>query len=138
MNAFDTSSHQAWQGFMFEQICMDYIFPIKTALGISGIQSQNHSWRGGVEEKNAQIDLLIDRRNQVINLYESKFSLDAFTIDKVYLENLRLKITIFKVATKTKKSVYLTMITTYGVDKNKYANSLVQSEIVMDNLFYIF
>ena len=135
LNRLDNPSHRAWQGFMFEQICIDHILPIKKALGISGIQSQHHSWRGGVEEKKAQIDLLIDRRDQVINLCECKFSLDTFTIDKSYSEQLRSKITTFKTATKTKKSVYLTMITTYGVDKNKYANLLVQNEIVMDDLF---
>ncbi len=104
-------------------------------MGISGVQSQNHSWRGGVEEKSAQIDLLIDRRDQVINLCECKFSLDNFTIDKSYSENLRSKMAIFKSATNTKKAVYLTMITSYGIDKNKYANQLVQNEVTMEDLF---
>ncbi len=135
LNRIDSPAHRAWQGFTFEQICLDHILPIKKALGISGIQSQHHSWRGGLAKKNAQIDMLIDRRDQVINLCECKFSLDTFTIDKSYADNLRSKIAVFKNATKTKKSVYLTMITTYGVDKNKYANLLVQNEIVMDDLF---
>lgn len=135
LNMIDHPSHRAWQGFTFEQICLDHILPIKKALGISGIQSQHHSWRGGAGKKSAQIDLLINRRDQVINLCECKFSLDTFTIDKSYSENLRSKITVFKNATKTKKAVYLTMITTYGVDKNKYADLLVQNEITMDDLF---
>jgi uncharacterized protein len=135
LNRIDNPAHRAWQGFTFEQVCLDHIIPIKKALGISGIQSQHHSWRGGLAKKNAQIDVLIDRRDQVINLCECKFSLDTFTIDKSYADNLRSKISVFKNVTKTKKSVYLTMITTYGVDKNKYANLLVQNEIVMDDLF---
>ena len=135
LNMIDNPAHRAWQGFTFEQVCIDHINSIKKALGISGVQSQNHSWRGGVEEKSAQIDLLIDRRDQVINLCECKFSLDTFTIDKSYSEKLRSKMTIFKSATNTKKAVYLTMITSYGVDKNKYANQLVQNEVTMDNLF---
>jgi AAA+ ATPase superfamily predicted ATPase len=135
LNMIDNPTYRTWQGFTFEQICLDHILPIKKALGISGIQSQQHSWRGGIEDKYAQIDLLIDRRDQVINLCECKFSLDTFMIDKAYSENLRSKIATFRSATKTKKAVYLTMITSYGVDKNKYANQLVQNEITMDDLF---
>jgi uncharacterized protein len=135
LNRLDNPAHRAWQGFTFEQICLDHILPIKKALGISGIRSQHYSWRGGMAKKKAQIDVLIDRRDEVINLCECKFSLDTFTIDKSYADQLRSKISVFKNATKTKKSVYLTMITTYGVDKNKYANLLVQNEIVMDDLF---
>lgn len=135
LNWIDNPTHRAWQGFTFEQVCLDHVDFIKKALGISGIHSQNHSWRGGIEGKNAQIDLLIDRRDQVINLCECKFSLDTFTIDKSYSENLRAKIATFKTATKTKKAVYLTMITSYGTDKNKYANQLVQNEITMEDFF---
>jgi len=135
LNMIDNPAYRAWQGFTFEQVCLDHILSIKKALGISGIQSQHHSWRGGIEGKTAQIDLLIDRRDQVINLCECKFSLDSFTIDKAYAENLRSKITTFKSATNTKKAVYLTMITSYGIDKNKYANQLVQNEVTMDDLF---
>ena len=114
---------------------MDHVNQIKKALGIHGIQSTNACWKGGTPEKSAQIDLLIDRRDQVINICECKFSLDSFSIDKEYAENLRSKISTFKTATKTKKAVFLTMITTYGVEKNKYANLLMQNEITMDDLF---
>jgi uncharacterized protein len=135
LNWIDNPTHRAWQGFTFEQVCLDHVDFIKKALGISGIHSQNHSWRGGIEGKKAQIDLLIDRRDQVINLCECKFSLDSFTIDKSYSENLRAKIATFKTATKTKKAVYLTMISSYGTEKNKYANQLVQNEITMEDFF---
>jgi hypothetical protein len=135
INMIDNPTQRAWQGYAFEQICMDHIGQIKKTLGISGVQSINASWRGGTTEKSAQVDLLIDRRDQVINLCECKFSLDTFTIDKEYSEKLRSKINTFKTVSKTKKAVFLTMITTYGVDKNKYANLLVQNEVTMDDLF---
>ncbi len=135
LNMIDSPVHRVWQRFTFEQVCLDHILPIKKALGISGIQSQHHSWRGAIEEKKAQIDLLIDRRDQVINLCECKFHLDTFTIDKAYSEQLRSKITTFKAATQTKKAVYLTMITSYGITKNQYANVLIQNDITMDDLF---
>jgi uncharacterized protein len=135
LNMIDNPAQRTWQGFTFEQVCIDHIEQIKKALGISGVLSANGTWRGKTEEKAAQIDLLIDRRDQVINLCECKFSLDTYAINKEESEKLRSKINVFKTVSKTKKSVFLTMITTYGVEKNKYANSLVQNEITMDDLF---
>lgn len=135
INLIDNPTQRSWQGFAFEQICLDHIGPIKKSLGINGIQSHNVAWQGNNGEKAAQIDLLIDRRDQVINLCECKFSLADYSINKDYAAQLRSKIATFKTATKTKKSVFLTMITTYGVSKNKYANLLVQNEVTMDDLF---
>ncbi len=135
INLIDNPVQRTWQGFAFEQICIDHIGQIKKALGISGVQSNHASWKGSTEEKSAQVDLLIDRRDQVINLCECKFSLDTFAIDKEYAEKLRSKISTFKTVSKTRKAVFLTMITTYGVEKNKYANQLVQNEVTMDDLF---
>ncbi|MCB0561533.1 MAG: AAA family ATPase [Lewinellaceae bacterium] len=135
INLIDNPVQRTWQGFAFEQICLDHVWQIKKALGISGVQSNNVAWKGGTAEKSAQIDLLIDRRDQVINLCECKFSLDTFSIDKSYSEKLRSKIATFKTVTKTKKSVFLTMVTTYGIEKNKYANLLVRNEVTMDDLF---
>lgn len=135
INLIDNPVQRTWQGFAFEQVCLDHVWQIKKALGISGVQSNNVSWRGGTAKKAAQIDLLIDRRDQVINLCECKFSMDTFAINKSYAEKLRSKIATFKTVTKTKKSVFLTMITTYGVEKNKYADLLVRNEVNMDDLF---
>jgi uncharacterized protein len=135
LNLLDNPTYRAWQGFSFEQICLSHTTQIKKALGINGIASNDTSWRSVGEEKNAQIDLLIDRRDQVINICEAKFSTDVFAISKEYSEKLRSKIAVFKHSSKTKKAVFLTMITTYGVEKNKYFNALVQNEVIMDDLF---
>jgi uncharacterized protein len=135
INLLDNPIHRAWQGFTFEQICINHIEQIKKALGIHGILSRETTWKGKYEDKSAQIDLLIDRRDQVINLCEAKFSLDKYVITKEYSEKLRNKISIFKGATKTKKSVFLTMITTYGVEKNKNSTGIIQNEITMNDLF---
>ncbi len=134
-NLLDNPLHRTWQGFTFEQICIDHILPIKKALGISGILSNHAAWRGSTETASAQIDLLIDRRDDVINICEAKFCIDSFTITKDYAEKLRKKISLFKAVSKTRKSVFLTFITTYGVEKNQYAHQLVQNEVTMDDLF---
>ncbi len=127
----DNPSHRAWQGYTFEQLCMAHIHQIKKALGISGILSSEASW----QNDKTQIDLLIDRRDQVINLCEMKYSMTEFTINKDYANQLKKKISIFKQNTKTKKAVFLTLITTYGVEKNAYALELVQNEVLLDELF---
>jgi uncharacterized protein len=137
VNLLDNPVHRVWQGFTFEQVCIDHVAQIKKALGINGIQSYDAVWKGSIAKKTAQIDFLIDRRDQVINICEAKFSLDTYTITKEYAEKLREKINIFKEVSQTKKAVFLTMITTYGVEKNKYANSLMQNDITMDDLFVL-
>lgn len=131
----DSPTHRAWQGFTYEQICMHHIPQIKKALGISGIFSSHLSWHGSAEGQSAQIDLLIDRNDHVINICEIKFSLSQFIITKDYAEKLRKKLSLFKQISKTKKSVFLTMMTSYGVHINQHSNALVQNSVVMDDLF---
>lgn len=135
INLIDNPGHRAWQGFSFEQVCLDHAEQIKKALGIHGMQCNVAAWRGNLENEWVQIDLLIDRRDQVMNVCEVKYSIDQVIIDKDYAEKLRKKINILKEVTQTKKSVFLTLITTYGLQTNKYATSLVQNEVTMEDLF---
>lgn len=135
LQLIDQPSHRAWQGFTFEQVCLDHILQIKKALGISGIQAEHAAWRGSMEDKGAQIDLLIDRRDHVINLCECKFHLDTFSIDKSYADSLRSKITVFKEVSKTKKALHLTFVSTYGLHRNQYSDMLVHNEVTMDAFF---
>lgn len=86
------------------------------------------------KKKRAQIDLLIDRNDSVINLCEIKFSKEKFCIDKKTHQNLMHKKSVFINETKTRKAVHLTMITTYGLVHNEYWND-IQSEVTMDDLF---
>lgn len=134
INSLDNPEHRAWSGYAFEQVCLAHVREIKQALGISGIQTHTASWKSS-GKPGAQIDLLIDRRDQVINACEMKFSINAFTIDKKYAEALRNKIGIFKTDVKTRKSVFLTMITTFGLARNEHSMSVVQNDLTMDVLF---
>ena len=135
-NATDKPSYRAWSGYAFEQICLHHIPQIKKALGIAGVISYSSGWKGQSEGQGTQIDLLIDRRDQVINLCEMKFSIAPFLISKSYAENLNNKIQVFRTATKTRKAIHLTMITTFGVQPNKYS-SIVQKDLTMDVLFEV-
>lgn len=134
-NAVDTPSYRAWSGYAFEQVALYHVQQIKNALGISGIISHTYSWKSRTSDQGAQIDLLIDRRDQVINLCEIKFSTDTFTITKAYAEQLRHKIRVFRTETGTKKAVYLSMITPYGLQQNTCATDWVQHDLDMNVLF---
>ncbi len=135
LKQIDTPAQRAWGGYAFEQVCLAHISQIKQALGISGIDTTSSSWIGSDGEKGAQVDLLIDRRDRVINLCEMKFSIHSFTIDKKYAGELAEKIRIFREHSKTRKAIYLTMITTFGLTPNSYAHSMVQNDLAMDVLF---
>ena len=135
INSLDSPAHRAWSGYAFEQVCLAHILMIKKGLGISGIQTNTSSWIGKSGDQSAQIDLLIDRRDQVINICEMKFSMSPFNISKKYAEDIRNKIGVFKADSGTKKSLYFTMITPFGLLQNSYANSLVQNSLTMDVLF---
>lgn len=135
INTIDNPKHRAWSGYAFEQVCLCHLPQIKKALGISGVFSTTSSWRSATIKSGAQIDLVIDRRDHVINLCETKFSMNPFVIDSKYADELRNKIGVFKTETKTRKSVFLTMITTYGLQPNIHSVGLVQNNIVMDDLF---
>ncbi|MCB0839225.1 MAG: ATP-binding protein [Bacteroidetes bacterium] len=134
-NAIDTPGYRTWSGYAFEQICLYHIHQIKLALGISGVISHTFSWKSQDKEQGAQIDLIIDRRDQVINLCEMKFSVSPFVITKSYANQLRNKIAVFREETGTKKALYLTMVTTYGVNKNTHSVDLVQNDLEMEVLF---
>jgi len=131
----DSPAIRAWSGYAFEQVCISHLHQINSALGISGTQTQAAAWSGSDGESNAQIDLLIDRRDQVVNLCEMKFSIDTFTISKPYAAALRNKISVFKNATKTNKAVWLTFVSTFGVSPNEHAQSLVHQPLDMNALF---
>jgi len=135
INAMESSLYRAWSGYAFELVCLCHILQIKQGLSISGMITQAASWRGGNRDKSAQIDLLIDRRDHVINLCEIKFSQYKFTITKEYAAQLEQKMAIFQAETATTKAVWLTMISTFGLQENDYSRRLVQKSVTMEVLF---
>ena len=132
---------RAWCGYAFEQVCLHHIRQIKRALGIEGVQASICSWSApasvdseGKKREGAQIDLVIDRRDQTINLCEMKFSMKPFEITPSYLEHIIYRRELFRETTGTSKALHLTFVTTYGVARNAQYG-MIQSEITMDDLF---
>lgn len=124
-------SYVSWSGFSFETLCLKHIHQIKKGLGILSIHSTNSSWFNA----NAQVDLLIDRDDNIISICELKFSRAPFAITKSYHLNLRNKLNEFRQETGTRKNVFLTMLTTFGVKQNAYSLEIMQTELTMECLF---
>lgn len=131
------STYTAWSGYAFENICMQHIEQIKTALGIKGIFSSISSWKfkGNDELPGTQIDMLIDRADQVINLCEAKFTKENFVITNNYCSQLKLKKSIFRTVTQSKKAIFTTLLTTYPAMQNKYYLEEIQNEVSMEKMF---
>ena len=79
-------------------------------------------------------NVLIERRDRVINVCEMKFSINEYVIDKDYDMVLRNKLDAFRRMTNCKKSLQTTMITTYGVKRGKYSG-IINSQITLEDLF---
>lgn len=135
-HSHDTSLYHAWSGLAFERLCFWHTPQILSALGISGIVSTIHSWslRADESHEGAQIDLVIDRNDNVVNICEIKFSSEEYIITKDENDRLIRRISLFRQTTKTRKSLHLTLISPFGATHNQYWNNL-QSEITIDALF---
>ncbi len=133
------SSHSwlSWCGFAFEHICLKHVYQIKRALSIAGMHSENYVWRHHPqgEEQGAQIDLLIDRADKCMNVCEIKFAKTEFEITKKYAGELQNKLHVFQERTKTRKTLFLTVVTTHGVKNLTPYAGLVQAQVTLDALF---
>jgi AAA+ ATPase superfamily predicted ATPase len=132
------TSWKSWSGIAYESICMKHIDQIKDAIGIKNVYSEVSVWRyqpKSTNEQGTQIDMLIDRADRCINLCEMKFASDTFEVTKAYAKELDNKLKIFQAQTKTKKSLFMTIVTTYGVKNIESHPGLIQQQITMDVLF---
>ncbi len=131
------SSYVAWSGYAFENICMMHTRQIKSSLGISGVFTKHSSWKfkGDDVLPGTQIDMVIDRADQIIHICEAKFTKENYALTQANTELLRLKKSVFKQATATKKAVFTTLFTTYPALQNKYYLEEIDSEVTMYNLF---
>lgn len=135
-NSYNSTIRSAWTGLAFERVCFQHIPQIKQAMGIAGVATQCYSWKakGDALSSGTQIDMVLDRRDNIINICEMKFSKGEYTITKDYAMSLNNKVERFIESTKNKKTILLTMITTNGVVHNEYWNQ-IQCDITADELF---
>lgn len=133
LSRIDSPAWRAWSGYAYETVCIQHIKAIKKALGISGVYTEESSWID--RDRSVQIDLLIDRRDHVINLCEVKFTEQPFVLTKAYREDLEKKLFTFKQEAQTRKSIFPTLITTFGMKDSMHSLGFIQSVVTMDDLF---
>lgn len=130
-------SWQAWTGYAFENLCFRHQDRLQAALGIANVDTTFASWFhvGTKGESGVQIDMLIDRADDLIHVCEMKFNDDEFLITKRIATNLREKRSVFRRVSKTRKSVLLTFVTQFGVKPNAHSDELMDSEVRVSDLF---
>ena len=130
-------SWRSWSGIAFESVCLKHTQEMKKGLGIGSVYSALTSWqyKGATDEDGAQIDLIIDRQDRCINLCEIKFTAEPFEMNKKYALELEKKIKVFQARTGTKKTCFLTFVSTYGVKNSEKYPGIIQNQLTMDYLF---
>jgi uncharacterized protein len=132
-----TQDCKIWSGYAFEGICIKHLPQIKKALSIGGVYSLASSFlkKGTKTEKGTQIDLVLDRNDQTINLFEMKFYNKSFTVSKEYAQILQNKKNVFEETTKTRKLLFITLMTTFGITHNEHSLGLIDQVLTIDDLF---
>lgn len=133
-NHLNTPTVNNWKGLAFERICLSHIEQIKEALGISQIGTEYYSWRSKNSEDGAQIDLIIERADRIINIFEIKYSEQEYSLQKEEFLKIQNRVETFKQETGTRSTPLPVLATTFGLKKNEYASS-IQKSICMDDLF---
>lgn len=141
MDMQNSSAINVWRGLSFERVCLAHAEQIKRALGISGVRTKLYAWRSqnvggknGAGAHGAQIDLLIERADNAVNICEMKYSASEYEIDREESRRMLNRRDRFISEERCKGAVYLTFVTTCGLAHNMYWND-VQSEVTLDDLF---
>ncbi|MDO4511653.1 MAG: ATP-binding protein [Bacteroidales bacterium] len=127
---YNSPLHNSWSGLAFERVCLQHIEQIKRGLGFSAVVSTAHSWSA----PGAQIDLLIDRNDDVINVCEMKYSKAKYALQQRETEHMQNRIEILQRETGTHKTIMLTLITAHGLTPGSDTHC-IQSMLTMDDLF---
>lgn len=130
------SSVNSWRGFAFEEVCFAHIRQIKNALNILGISSTHSAWalKGDDEKEGSQMDLLINRKDNVVNLCEMKFYNEKFTVSKYYHAKMVHRQNLLTGQLPKRSIVHNVLVTTDGLNYNEYSG-VFQNVITIDKLF---
>lgn len=129
-----TSNVKAWYGLTFEKVCRAHVKEIKQALGIASVSTEYYSWKSKTSEEGAQIDIIIDRADNTINLCEVKYCDHEYQLNKDEFFRIAHRIETFQAETGTRSSIIPTMITTFGLSQGMYRNQ-IPVQLTLDDLF---
>ncbi len=131
-----SNSFKVWSGFAFENLCFKHLPQIASTLGISGISYNAFSFIdiGSAQSDGSQIDMIIERADNCINIVEMKYYNDSYHLSKQEHSNLVKRINSFLKKTKSKKTIFMTLISPHGAVKNEYYLNIVTNEIILNDL----
>jgi hypothetical protein len=137
MQLGNSQKFKIWSGYAFENLCIRHQDKIAKHLGIHGILYDVYSWIGKADKYNegVQIDMVFDRSDNCINLFEIKFNAKQFVITQSYAKQLIAKREIFIEKTKSNKNVFITFISASGTVKNEHYLGSISNELTLENLF---
>lgn len=124
-----------WRGYSFENVCFNHIPQIKIALGIPGVITSASAWSKRDDDgEGTQIDLLLTRNDNVLNMCELKYYGGDFEVNTQYYKKLLHRQEILMGEVNRKMVVRSTLITTFGLKKNEYSG-VFTNVITMEDLF---
>ena len=138
MHNVASPSINAWRGIAFEELCFSHIRQIKSALDILGVSSRQSALvvKGDGETEGMQMDLLIDRKDNVLNVCEMKFVGADFEVDNDYDRKLRHRLQWMIDRMGRKYSLQMTLVTTFGLKYGMHSG-IFQQVVTLDSLFVV-
>ena len=125
----------SWRGFAFESVCFNHIDQIKHALGIGGVSATYSAWSKKEDDlEGTQVDLIIERKDNVVNMCEIKFYGNDFCVNKEYHKTLLNRQELLSKELSPKVIIHSTLITTYGLKYNEYSSDF-DNVVILDDLF---
>lgn len=133
----DLPTWNSWSGYTFDNVCLSHVEQIKNALGIKGIYSTTSTFneKATTQLPGAQIDSIIDRNDQSINICEKNFSKDLYTLMKAEVDKIVMRKRVFQHHSKTKKHLFTTMITPFGIASNAHKINYIDQQVTLDDLY---
>jgi AAA+ ATPase superfamily predicted ATPase len=133
----ESPGFKIWSGYAFENLCFKHLDQLKKAFGISGVITNAYSYisKGKDGRQGIQIDLIIDRADNCVNILEVKFHNTEYEVSEIYARQLLDKASVFKEQTRSKKNVFITMLSVFGVKKNEHYLMAVTNQLLIDDLF---
>ena len=130
----DEGRYANWRGNAFEVLCLNHIAQLKASLGIAGVRTKSYPWTSARKAGGAQIDLVIERDDGIVNICEMKFTDRPFSISSDYEESLLNKLAVFKEETGVKGALKLVMVTSVGIAGVAHTEHIAR-QLTVDDLF---
>ena len=134
LHHINTPEVNSWMGLAYERICMAHIQQIKQALRIDAISTKAYSWRSKNSSPAAQIDIVIERADRIVNICEVKYCQGEYQLDKEEYEKICKRKNTFVQETGLRHTPWLTMVTTDGLARGRY-EEMIQSQVMLNDLF---